>query len=354
MKTSNVQTTHPMAIIRGWVDPLSADGAAGSGGSVVDVDVGNGGAVALVAGDVVVLQSDGTVAKTTTALDTRPVGVVIDDIAVGDYGAVAWAGPVDLITVTAAVTAGDYAATSTTAGAAQDVGATAGTGTFGYFTSAGTTPSGFLLGVGGSSGNFELRNEGGQDQVMAHGNMGATENLDPTDGNVHTGTLDANCVLTLLAPTGTGASTIELWVTQDGTGGRTLSILASGGTFTWDGTTPTLPTDASTRFRLVFDHVPGTTNDWIGNVVGSSSSSSSSTAAASAAHAHVASETHLSDGSTTSYTLDEVYEPGSVIGWNVTVLARLGVTETPPDQVSVSAAGALGDSIVFDYAATVV
>lgn len=149
MKTSNIQTTHTMAIIRGWVDGLAAGADSGGSATIVDVDVENGDAGALAAGDVVVLQSDGTVAKTTTAADTRPVGVVQDAIAVGEFGAVAWAGPVDLINVVASVTAGDYAETSTTGGSAQSAGTTPGTGTFGYFTSSGTTPSGFLTGFGG-------------------------------------------------------------------------------------------------------------------------------------------------------------------------------------------------------------
>lgn len=71
------------------------------------------------------------------------------------------------------------------------------------------------------------------------------------------------------------------------------------------------------------------------------------------AHAHVAEETHLSDGATTTYTLDEAYEPGSVIAWNRTAIARLLVTEVLPDKATVSAAGASGDQILFDYAATV-
>lgn len=70
-------------------------------------------------------------------------------------------------------------------------------------------------------------------------------------------------------------------------------------------------------------------------------------------HAHVAEETHLSDGSTTTWTLDQNFEPGSVIAWNTTTIARLSVTEVPPDQATVSAAGSSGDRIVFDYAATI-
>lgn len=154
MKTSNIQTTHPMAIIRGWVDPLAADGGGstggGGGGTVVGLDYENAAGDDLIAGDVVVLNSSNQLVTTTTAADPRPVGVVQDDIADGDFGAVAWAGPVDLVNVNASVTAGDWAETSTTAKKAQDTGSTTpGTGSFGYFTSSGTTPSAFLTGFGG-------------------------------------------------------------------------------------------------------------------------------------------------------------------------------------------------------------
>ncbi len=72
-----------------------------------------------------------------------------------------------------------------------------------------------------------------------------------------------------------------------------------------------------------------------------------------ALHAHVTGETHLSDGSTTAYTLDEAFEPGSVEAFNTTTLAYLTVTEAQPDQATVSAAGTTGDKITFSYAATV-
>lgn len=70
-------------------------------------------------------------------------------------------------------------------------------------------------------------------------------------------------------------------------------------------------------------------------------------------HAHVVGEMHLSDGSTTTYTLDNYFELGSVEAFNTTTLAYLVVTETEPDQATVSAAGSSGDKITFSYAATV-
>lgn len=73
-------------------------------------------------------------------------------------------------------------------------------------------------------------------------------------------------------------------------------------------------------------------------------------AAALGGHMHVVGETHLSDGSTTTYTLDEAFEPGTVEAFNTTTLAYLTVTETAPDQATVSAAGSSGDKITFSYA----
>lgn len=86
---------------------------------------------------------------------------------------------------------------------------------------------------------------------------------------------------------------------------------------------------------------------------GSSHADAIASALASAGgHAHVADEVHLSDGSTTTYTLDAAFEPGSVMAWNKTTLAYLDVTEVAPDQATVSAAGSAADKITFSYAAT--
>lgn len=121
--------------------------------------------------------------------------------------------------------------------------------------------------------DFVTKIEGGQETINPLGSMGAAQNADPTLGNIITGTLTADCTLTLLAPVGTGGSSLETWITQDGTGGWTLTIAASGGTFTWNGTTPTLPTTAGVEFRLVFERIPGTTNDWVGDLVGAGGAS---------------------------------------------------------------------------------
>ncbi len=124
--------------------------------------------------------------------------------------------------------------------------------------------------TGGTSGDgiFELRNEGGQSFYHDLGNMGSATDVDPTNGNVQYGTLDDDCLVTLLAPGGDDASTVELWVTQDGTGAWVLTVDADGGSFAWDGATPAPDTTAGVTVRYVFERVPGSTNDWVGNLVG--------------------------------------------------------------------------------------
>lgn len=232
-------------------------------------------------------------------------------------------------------------------------------------------------------GLFVTRIAGGHETIKAHGTTGSTEPIDPADGNVHTMTLDASCTATIAAPSGSDASTMELWVTQNGTGGWVLTLAATGGSVTWEGSS-SHTTVAGETFRVVLERIPATTNDWIANLVGSAdtaagvsadttgyahsagatvqdvlddfdaaiTAAAASGGSSSVGHAHVVSETHLSNGSATTYTLDQWFEPGSVIAWNTTTLARLDVTEAVPDQATVSAAGSSGDKIVFDYAAT--
>ena len=108
---------------------------------------------------------------------------------------------------------------------------------------------------------YELSTEGGQSVISTHGSMGSTETFDPFDGNVHTGTLTADCTVTLTAPTGTGACTLELVLTQDGTGGWDI---------TWPGSVTlvgTLDTTASTVSRVILETLDGGTS-WVAYVVG--------------------------------------------------------------------------------------
>jgi hypothetical protein len=114
------------------------------------------------------------------------------------------------------------------------------------------------------TGDFLTKNEGGQDFIEAHGSMGSTETFDPTDGNVHTGTLTADCTFTINAPVGSGAATLEFWITQDGTGGWDITW---PGSVTWDGGTPTPDTTAGVTVRYILESLDGGSN-WIGNMVG--------------------------------------------------------------------------------------
>jgi hypothetical protein len=121
-----------------------------------------------------------------------------------------------------------------------------------------------------AASSYELNTEGGQSVIHAHGTAGATETIDPTAGNVHTLTLDVNCTATISAPVGSGAATLEFWVTQDGSGGNTLTIAATGGAVTGDISAHT--TTAGETFRVIAERIPGTTNDWIIDLVGGGSS----------------------------------------------------------------------------------
>ncbi len=117
-------------------------------------------------------------------------------------------------------------------------------------------------------GNFLTKNEGGQDFIEAHGNTGTTETFDPTDGNVHTATLDDDCTFTLNPPIGTGAATLELYVTQDGVGSH---LVTWPGSVVWPGgTAPTLSTAAASVDRIILETLDGGTT-WFGVLVGAAS-----------------------------------------------------------------------------------
>lgn len=103
---------------------------------------------------------------------------------------------------------------------------------------------------------------GGDGTLKVHGSMGSTETFDRADGGVHSGTLNANLTVTLTAPTTTVAD-LELWLTQDGTGGRTITW---PGSVTSDGTlTPS--TTAGVTVRYILQTIDTGTN-WILDLVG--------------------------------------------------------------------------------------
>lgn len=134
MKTTNLTRQRSADIQRGLVHPSAARSLSWIEECTADGDITEGA--------VVVVQSDGTVALADTAQDPRPTGVALDDMDDGEEGQVCFGGPVDLVLVTASVTAGNYAETSTTPGEAAET--TDSAAAFGYFTSSGTTPSAFV------------------------------------------------------------------------------------------------------------------------------------------------------------------------------------------------------------------
>lgn len=123
---------------------------------------------ALVKGDVVIVDTgnDSAVVTTTTAQSTRPIGVVAEPIANNATGHIAISGLVDLVNVTASVTRGHYAQTSTTVKKATG-NAARQSGSFAIFLSGGTTPVAWLFGVpdgsggGGGGGSMTVEQTGG-------------------------------------------------------------------------------------------------------------------------------------------------------------------------------------------------
>jgi hypothetical protein len=219
----------------------------------------NSDAIDLVEGDVVVVQDDGTVIRTTIAEDPRPKGVVLDDIAVGEGGPVQFVGPVDVVNLTASGTAGEYIQTSTTAGQA-DATTDKGAQAFGYLTSSGTSPSAFLFGSGAEgltigditavTDDLYLTKATGELHVPDTITAGAAQTLDLSTANTFDVTLTAACTITLSNPPASGVEgrwTIVL--RQDATGSRTVTWpaavkwRAANGTQT--ATAPTLATTAA-------------------------------------------------------------------------------------------------------------
>lgn len=202
--------SHSQAIQRGWVRPA---GTNVESSAPVDLEADGD----LLEGDVVVLQADGTVAKTTTVADGRPTGVCTDDIDDGESGPVAFWGPVDLINVTGSVTAGSWGRTSASAGNAEEVGAPSTA--FVYFTSSGTTPEGFLIGagLGGSGGG------GGADPPVDHGDAGPTETIDADAGTWHVFTLTEDTTITITGFTVDIGLVMVVKVIQDSTGGWAIT-----------------------------------------------------------------------------------------------------------------------------------
>ena len=336
MKTSNVQTSHPFAIIAGWVDTtLGSDNPS----TVVNPDIENASGAALIAGDVVVVNSAGQITTTTTAGYIGIVGVVLDDIAAGDFGPVAFAGPVDLVNVTAAVTAGNYGETSTTAKKAQDAGASQVAGAFVLFTSSGTTPSGILLSSSGG-GDFVLTYTGGEERVAALGNLGATETIDLINGNWQRGTLNANCTISFTGATNGKGCSFTLFLTEDGTGGYSPTW---PGSVVWiGGTVPVHDTTAGSISIYIFLSYDGGTT-WFGALAGGGTSSSSSI---TGNHQHTVGDAFNADGTSQTYYLSNWPDNDTVAAYQAGL--RVDVTQSG-DAVTFAGIPPINAALRFDY-----
>jgi hypothetical protein len=111
---------------------------------------------------------------------------------------------------------------------------------------------------------------GGLENRKLHSTMGATETFDLADGNLHTGTLDANCTFTFSGATTGFLCSFGMLLTQDGTGSRTVTW---PGSVVWaGGSAPTLHTAAAAIDELVFWTIDGGTT-WYGHHVNASGTS---------------------------------------------------------------------------------
>jgi hypothetical protein len=109
---------------------------------------------------------------------------------------------------------------------------------------------------------------GGSSTVLVHavGNSGTALTLDAASasGYVKTITLTGNCTFTLTGATAGQVAALELILTQDGTGSRTVTWPAS---VKWAGGAPTLSTAAAAVDRIVLTSYNGGTT-WYGDLVG--------------------------------------------------------------------------------------
>lgn len=167
----------------------------------------NASGIVLEYGDVVVLTATGTITTTTTAQDTRPVGVVQIGGADGIPVSVVFSGYVAQVNVTASVTAGNYAETSTTAGDATE-SAIRRPGSFAVFLATGTAPSALLFGIPDSAGALTSLIVISPAQITAN-----TDNWNPTDlatADVIRASTDASRNLTgIVAPASTRTVILE-------------------------------------------------------------------------------------------------------------------------------------------------
>jgi hypothetical protein len=102
--------------------------------------------------------------------------------------------------------------------------------------------------------------------VHTVGNSGSTLTLDAASasGHIKTITLSADCTFTLTGATAGTAATLDLFLTQDSSGGRFVTWPAS---VKWPGSAPILSTGANMVDRVVLTSYDGGTT-WYGDVIG--------------------------------------------------------------------------------------
>lgn len=279
-------------------------------GSEVATVFTNGTGQPLGVGDVVVI--DGTnVITTTIPQDTRPAGVVTvagDD---GEPVIVQTSGVVALVTVTAAVSVGNYVETSTTAGAATE-NVTPRPGTFGVYITPGTAPSALLYGsVAPASSSAFLTNSTGEEHVVTTGAAaGPTETLDLSSANWFDLTLTENCTLTFSNPPASGVGGEWTIILRQGVGSSTVTW---PGSVDWQDTDGTGGGSAPTLFTAVdaVDVIVITTLDG-GTTYGGSSENAGGTSTASE------SRILLADGRATPFSFNDLLQmdDGSDFMWS--------------------------------------
>ena len=100
--------------------------------------------------------------------------------------------------------------------------------------------------------------------LEAVGSSSTSKTLTAGSSPVKTVTLSANCTFTFSGATAGRACSLELVLTQDGTGGRTATW---PGSVKWSGGAPTLTATAGAVDRLVFTTYDGGTT-WYGDLIG--------------------------------------------------------------------------------------